>query len=181
MHQKELIEKYKEIKDEYQIRYFQPYRHFLMEKKFFAKLQDGTADEFNFFTETIVTYNETTKPLKEPDFISSSGSCYWYSEEGVVRGSNHWGNGVARCDWALHMNNGKTVYGYDHDCSTHLNHYRYGFARWVDFLFKARLITINDEEVLTTFNNTVGWDLIQHNGKVYHRVISESFEEAEAN
>ena len=181
MNQKQLIETYKEIIDQKFTGYFQPYRHFKAAREFYQKFQDGIADEYNFFTETIVLYQETEKPDREPDFTSGSGSRYWYSKEGVIRGSDHWGNGVARCDWALKQKNGRTIYGYDYDCPTHLKEARYGFARWEDYLFKAKLIEIDGEEVITTFNNTVGMDLIRKDDKIYQRVVTESYVEENSN
>jgi len=177
MNQTELVAKYKEIIDQKKIGYFQPYNHFKTSRAFYSQLQDGVADEYNFFTETMVIYQETTKPDREPDFTSDSGSRYWYSKEGVIRGSDHWGNGVARCDWAFRQKNGRTIYGYDYDCPIHLKQARYGFARWEDFLFKAKLIEIDGEELVTTFRNTKGMDLIEKDGRLYRRVVTESYVE----
>ena len=177
MKQNELIEKYEEIADQKVIRYFKPYRHFLAAKKFYEQLQDGIADEFTFFTETLVTFTETDDPGREPDFTSGSGSRYWYAREGVIRGSDHWGNGIARCDWALRTKKGKTIYGYDYDCPIHLSAPRFGYAKWEDFLYKARLIEIEGEKVVTTFSNTAGYGLVRFKDKVYRQVITETFEE----
>ena len=175
MNQKELIEKYEEIADQQVIMYFKPYRHFVAEKKFISQLQDGIANEETFFTETLVTFHETEDPGREPDFTSGSGSRYWYYPEGVVRGSDHWGCGVALCDWALKTKEGKTLYGYDHDCPTHLSAPRFGFAKWEDFLFKAKLIEADGKKAVTTFNNTLGYGIFEVDGKAYKRVITESY------
>ena len=32
------------------------------------------------------------RPAREPDFVSASGSKYWYMPYGLVRQSNHWGS-----------------------------------------------------------------------------------------
>mgnify|MGYP007069891116 CR=1 FL=1 len=175
MTQEELITKYEEIQDQKVTKYFKPYRHFVAAKKFYEQLQDGIADEYTFFTETMVTFHECEDPGRDPDFTSMSGSRYWYYKDGVIRGSDHWGNGVALCDWALKTKQGKTLYGYDHDCPTHLSAPRFGFAKWEDFLFKASLIEANGQKAVTTFNNTLGYGIFEIGGKVYKRVISESY------
>lgn len=41
-----------------------------------------------------------SRPYGEPDYTSPSGSEYWYYEDGVVRGSNHWGT-TASCKWKI--------------------------------------------------------------------------------
>lgn len=40
-------------------------------------------------------------PQVEPNFISRSGSKYWYVEDYVVRQSDHWGRTIASCNWLL--------------------------------------------------------------------------------
>lgn len=175
MTQKELIEKYEEIADQKVTMYFKPYLHFLKARKFYEQLQDGVADENTFFTETLVTFNETDDPGREPDFTSGSGSRYWYSKEGVIRGSDHWGNGVALCDWALKTRKGNTIYGYDYDCPIHLSAPRFGFAKWEDFLFKAQLIEADDKKAVTTFSNCVGYGMFKIDDKVYKRVITTQY------
>ena len=175
MTQEELVRKYEEIADQKTICYFKPYRHFTAAKKFYSQLQDGTADENTFFTETMVTFTQTGDPGREPDFTSGSGSRYWYYKDGVIRGSDHWGNGVALCDWALKTAEGKTIYGYDYDCPIHLNAPRFGFARWEDFLFKASLIEADGQKAVTCFSNTVGYGKFKVGDKVYQRVITTQY------
>ena len=60
-------------------------------------------------------------PLKEPDHVSSSGSRYFFSEEGVLRISNHWGRAAA-CRWRLKGFDGKIA-----------KHVPAGFAQWSTF------------------------------------------------
>lgn len=36
-----------------------------------------------------------------PDYVSGSGSSYYYLEEGIVRMSNHWGHSISNCSWYL--------------------------------------------------------------------------------
>ena len=177
MKQEELIKKYEEIADQKMIGYFKPYRHFMAAKKFYSQLQDGVADENTFFTETMVVFNECDDQGREPDFTSSSGSRYWYSKEGVVRGSDHGGKGVALCDWALKTKEGKTIYGYDYDCPIHMNKARFAFARWEDFIFKASLIEAGGQKAVTTFNNTVGYGIFRVGDKDYKRTVTVEYPE----
>lgn len=36
---------------------------------------------------------------RNPDYVSDSGSEYWFTKYGVYRRSNHWGYKVATCQW----------------------------------------------------------------------------------
>ena len=54
-----------------------------------------------FYKETFADFSKCVRPQSEPDYISNSGSAYWYSDGGVIRESDHWGYGVASCDWLL--------------------------------------------------------------------------------
>ena len=55
----------------------------------------------NFFEETTANFVSCDAPNRPCDYESYSGSKYWYSENGVIRASNHWGAGVASCNWYL--------------------------------------------------------------------------------
>jgi hypothetical protein len=64
------------------------------------------------------------------DFASRGGSYYVYTAEGVYRHSNHWGAGIASCDWYLG--------GYDAAFDTNssdlqVGAYTTGFCAWADF------------------------------------------------
>lgn len=72
----------------------------------------------NYFNYTYVDFQSVQKPERKPDFISESGSEYWYTEKGVYRYSDHW-NEVGTCIWKI--NNG-------------FKEYSTGFASWEDFL-----------------------------------------------
>ena len=148
-------------------------------RKMYEPLQQGTASPLNFFERTIVTYQETERPQGEPDFTSNSGSQYWYSEEGVIRGSDHWGNGVANCNWALKEKNGRTEYGLSYDAIRRYKDRRYGFARWQDFVLKCRIVEINGQEYLTSFDNTIGRDIVVIDGQKYRQRIVELWDETE--
>lgn len=62
-----------------------------------------TADDY--FTATVATWERTKPPKGRPDYVSGSGSTYWYTGEGVYRSSDHWGSSVATCSWYLRGEN----------------------------------------------------------------------------
>lgn len=96
----------------------------------YSKYQKGVANENNFYINTMANFAEVEKPGREPDYISYNrnfeiSSMYWYTKEGVIRGSDHWGKGVASCDWFLNNNVGKLVVGENR---------QYGFANGMNLL-----------------------------------------------
>lgn len=58
-------------------------------------------NENNFFGGTTAVFTLCEQPQSEPDFVSGSGSAYWYINGGVVRRADHWGYGIASCNWYL--------------------------------------------------------------------------------
>jgi hypothetical protein len=60
-------------------------------------------------------------PKTAPNHVSSSGSRYFFTPEGVYRISNHWGRAAA-CRWRLKGFDGKIA-----------KHIPAGFAKWSDF------------------------------------------------
>ena len=44
----------------------------------------------NYYTSTYAKFVECATPRRKPDYISSSGSKYWYTKTGVIRKSDHW-------------------------------------------------------------------------------------------
>ena len=62
------------------------------------------ATNFHLASQTVFTLLQDDEAMpfatREPDYISESGSKYWYTEAGVVRCSDHWGR-VASCAWQL--------------------------------------------------------------------------------
>ena len=177
MTEKERIRRYREADQEALIDRSKPSRYFHSACRFYRPFQKGRAEAINFFENTMVCYRETEKPQGDPDYVSDSGSCYWYSEDGVVRGSDHWGNGVGNCDWALKLKNGRTIYGKSSEDVRCFRNYKYGFAGWEDYICKTRLIEIGRRQVLTSFENMIGRDLFQIDGKIYKREWVETFHE----
>jgi len=178
MKQEELLNEYKRMLEEESIdRYGKPFAYFKSTRDYYKKLQDGIASDINFFENTITKFEECDRPKRKEDFKSDSGSRYWYSKKGVIRGSDHWGNGVANCDWALHLKNGKTTYGVSFKAPKQFPEETFGFCKWEDFVYKAKLIEIDNQEYVTTFNNVIGRDLYKIGKKKYQKVIIEEYQE----
>jgi hypothetical protein len=78
----------------------------------------------NFFKNTYCIF-KTVDPQelndKRPDFVSRSGSKYFYTKAGVYRISSHWGR-AATCRWRLET-----------DTGNFRNDSKVGFAHWSDF------------------------------------------------
>ena len=59
-------------------------------------------DARNFFDRTRADFVSVPgHPARPADYVSGSGSRYWYHDEGVIRESDHWGHGIASCTWKL--------------------------------------------------------------------------------
>lgn len=79
----------------------------------------------NYFMATKCNWVSCVHPENEADYVSESGSHYWYTDEGVVRMSDHWGSSVASCDWYLDNEIRSSFSDFDET--------RCGFAKWEDF------------------------------------------------
>ena len=94
----------------------------------------------NFFKETYADWKISEAPNSEPDYISNSGSKYWYEKEGVYRQSDHWGKNIASCWWTLEEK------GYQRkDKKTEVT--KTGYAKWQDF----------EKMQLADFDTKKGW------------------------
>ena len=175
MTNKDLIKEFKRISELDDIDFSKGYKYFYSARKHFESVQDGMANENNFFDSTITKFTEVSKPRRKPDYVSGSGSRYWYKKDGVIRGSDHWGNRVANCDWAFKKKDGKTVYGASAWGTKNFTEEKFGFSKWSDFILKSEIIEIEGEEVLTTFKNKVGFNLVKHKGKLYEKTIVVSY------
>jgi hypothetical protein len=76
-------------------------------KAFYFDQVKGNADKTKFFERSLANFTPCSIPDRAPDYVSKSGSAYWYTTEGVIRGADHWG-GVASCRWTLGGNELKT-------------------------------------------------------------------------
>lgn len=87
----------------------------------------------NFYMGTKARWADAKAPEREADYISDSGSEYWYTDGGVFRMSSHWGSGVASCDWFL---------DYDESAWEDSNGIRCGFCPWDGFKAKGYEFTV---------------------------------------
>ena len=100
----------------------------------------------NFYIETEANFAEVEdRPQGAPDYTSESGSEYWYFPDGVIRGSDHWGYGVGRCNWYLDGIN-RQMYGGE----------LYGYARWSDFENTENYDYIFDKKLNDVVESYVG-------------------------
>ena len=87
----------------------------------------------NFYMGTEASWEDAEEPEREADYVSDSGSAYWYTEGGVFRKSNHWGYEVASCDWFL---------GDDESSWEDSHGIRCGFCPWDGFKAKGYEFTV---------------------------------------
>lgn len=87
----------------------------------------------NFYMGTEASWADAEAPEREADYVSDSGSAYWYTESGVFRKSSHWGHEVASCDWFL--GDKKSAWEDRHGI-------RCGFCQWSGFKSKGYEFTV---------------------------------------
>lgn len=93
----------------------------------------------NFFKNTVANFTNCEIPTGKSDYCSESGSCYFYTEKGVIRVSDHWGSQIASCSWYLdidnmeYFNRVKTIDGVDYNIKCYKANIVAGFCRWEDF------------------------------------------------
>ena len=136
-----------------QLYQYNGYERFSKAKELYQRYQSGIANKNNFYVNTLADFKEISKrPKGKPDYVSyyfdktgkrKISSEYWYNENGVVRGSDHWGEGISSCDWYL---DGKARKGYKH----------YGEARWEEFTLQTKTVQYDGKEFLTAFDNSYG-------------------------
>lgn len=136
-----------------QLYQYDGYEYFSKAKELYQRYQSGIANRNNFYVNTLADFKEISKrPKGKPDYVSyyfdktgkrKISSEYWYNENGVVRGSDHWGEGISSCDWYL---DGKARKGYKH----------YGEAKWEEFTLQTKTVQYDGKEFLTAFDNSYG-------------------------
>lgn len=136
-----------------QLYQYNGYERFSKAKELYQRYQSGIANKNNFYVNTLADFKEISKrPKGKPDYVSyyfdktgkrKISSEYWYNENGVVRGSDHWGEGISSCDWYL---DGKARKGYKH----------YGEAKWEEFTLQTKTVQYDGKEFLTAFDNSYG-------------------------
>ena len=143
-------------------------QHFQAYKDFYSKYQKGTASKDNYYFDTMAEFDPMkSRPRRQPDYVSRDrngkvSSEYWYTEDGVIRGSDHWGEGVASCDWSLKgVTSGSRPLEIEHTGK------KYGKAKWEDFVHKPTVAEINGEKVMSGFHNMSEKGIITHKGTDY--------------
>jgi len=64
-------------------------------------MNDKMITKDNFFLSTFADFTPCKTPIRTPDFVSESGSKYWYADNGVIRNSDHWNCKIASCVWLI--------------------------------------------------------------------------------
>lgn len=111
------------------------------------KIKESKAETYNrenFYINTEADFKNAKPPEREADYESGSGSEYWYEKDGVYRRSNHWGSGIASCDWYLDGENINSFYDN--------KGVRTGYAKWSDFKYNN---TWADKERLARYEKTL--------------------------
>ena len=81
-------------------------------------------NKYNFHKHTFCVFKEVgfdAIVTLKPNYLSKSGSAYYFTDEGLYRVSNHWGR-AANCRWKL-----------DSMSIAKANVNKVGFAKWTDF------------------------------------------------
>ena len=109
-----------------------------------------TFDDFHLSTFADYKKIKTKEiPQRPADYISRSGSKYWYQNDSVIRESNHWGRTIASCNWLLN--------------SCAYKGQSQGICKLSDFKrIKENLLWNNTESIGKSF--TVGKTVLRRNG-----------------
>lgn len=142
-----------------------PRQQFEEYQKLYSKYQVGTANKDNFFYNSIAEFEEIPRrPRRKPDHVSYTrdgkvSSEYWYEGDTLIRGSDHWGNGVASCDWAIK----------GHGIGDNITHTSkiYGKVKFEDIKFKTQVITIDGQKHVVGFDNVIEFKTGRLTRKVY--------------
>ena len=115
-----------------------------------------------------------TRPRRMPDFVSRNkrtgkvSSEYWYTKDGVIRGSDHWGPGISSCDWSLDTVKFKVRGKEKAADEIAVTNKRYGVAKWSDFTQKTRDVRVDGKIIgQTNFENTTGKETVKIGEKHY--------------
>lgn len=144
-----------------------PNEKFKEEYNFYSDFQNGTANKDNFFINSVAEFEQVKRrPTRKPDYVSYNrngeiSSEYWYNGDTLIRGSNHWGNGVSTCDWKLNTSDLK-VEGLNFTSKV------YGKVKFDDIKFKTTIIKDeNGKKHIVGFNNVVEYNKNPLLGKVF--------------
>lgn len=104
------------------------------------------ANENNYYLNSIGFWEvRKSRPRREPDHVSlnkrelwrngrvKNSSEYWYTSDGIIRGSDHWGSDVASCSWYL---KGESYGNY----GVKSGYKTYAYIRWEDLKAKGFIV-----------------------------------------
>lgn len=95
----------------------------------------------NFYISTYASFTKLNDtPNRKADFVSSSGSKYWYTDEGVIRQSDHWTEDIRSCSWLLE----------DEEIASDFINPDFtaiGFCAWNDFQSNSSYITHSNKKI----------------------------------
>ena len=104
------------------------------------------ANKDNYYLNSIGFWEvRKSRPRREPDHTSynkrelwrngkvKTSSEYWYTTDGVIRGSDHWGSDVASCSWYL---KGQSYGNY----GVRSGYKTYAFISWKDLKAKGYIV-----------------------------------------
>jgi hypothetical protein len=116
----------------------------------------------NFYLNTVATWSpvpESQDPFKDmttigefqdkSNFLSPNGSAYIYTDQGVYRNSDHWGDGIASCDWYLPSFNGRLIKEKQFGKKLYKGKPTTAFCKWKDFFPREDFNKIHDAWYIT--------------------------------
>lgn len=118
----------------------------------------------NFFNGTIANFSSVSIcriPNRPTDYVSESGSRYWYDERGVYRMADHWGD-VSSCYWTFNFSAAAGL--------------SVGFCSWSKFVecTGSELVKARDRQKSEAFKRAEKWQSKMTNKEV------KAVEDAEA-
>lgn len=124
------------------------------EAKLVNNIYNGIRNAETFHIGSDASFSPATPPEREPDYISPSGSAYWYTVDGVYRNSEIWHSSVEGCDWAV---DGEYCI---------IPEERTGFCAWEDFSISraARALAKRAHEEYQIWRKILIEAIEQHNG-----------------
>lgn len=112
-------------------------------------MNNKSYNKYNFHNHTFCVFQEVpfeNIENRKLDYKSRSGSCYYFTETGVYRYSNHWGR-AAKCKWRLEGSGPENA-----------SRNKVGFALWTSFHSdndseKLYFITVDFGSKTTTYHH----------------------------
>ena len=117
------------------------------------KLNKENIESVTWHKRTNIVWDEVSAEIVEglePNYVSKSGSAYYYLESGIVRKSNHWGRFISNCSWYLRQSSdeGRSWY-----IDKNFNQDVYGFVSYSSVYHNIANHIIK-REIENTLNNS---------------------------